>query len=1080
MATVSIVEVILRARDEASRVLQGVGKEIEASAGALKTVGAVSAGAGLAIGGALGAAVKAASGFESQMSGVKAVMSPAEVQEFGGALEQLALRLGKDTAFSATAAAQGIEELVKAGVPAKLVLQGAGEAALALAAAGGVSLPKAAEVASNALNAFKIPADQMGRAVNTLAGAANASASDIGELQFGMQAASAVAATVGLTLEDTAGTLALLSNNALKGSDAGTSLKTMLMNLQPGTKAQNAEFSRLGITTLQTEKAFGVLANMVENDANAMKAWERHTKAGTGTLDNLYKVAGNFALVDKDVDFNKWAFDAGFMGNQFFDASGKAKSMSDISGVLAGSLEGMTEQQKLASLEIMFGSDAVRAAAILSREGAEGFDTMTAAIAKVEAGDVAKTRLDNLAGATEAMKGSLETAAIEIGNRIIPTVRILVEQVTGLLNRFLELPGPVKDAIVVAGVIAAALLTLGGTIALFLPVVLGLGGAFAAVAALTMTTLVPALAALWTALLGPLGLAIAAVVIAVGLLYLAWQSNFGGIQEIVATAWKSIRGVFALLGGALSAFGETILPDLQRAWEAVTNRVSAVWAWLMGDVGTSLEGFRGTWEAIWGVIALVVGAVWDNIAAVVGALWEVVQGIVLAGLKVLQGDWAGAWQALADHLGAAGNIIAGRVNELVGGVKDLLNKFLATLPEVGAKLPALLVEGIDRASGGLITSVRRLVGDVAALLPHSLAEEGPLSRPTRWTDVLLGDLPQVSDSVIAAIGDAVEDMELEWDSLLQRFRTNRQGMATELDTLVADFQEQVPLITAAVSDIADEPDSLLRRFRSVRVTLSEELDTLAADFAEQVTPVTAAVADIADEPDSLLRRFRAVRADMGTELVALSTDFSAQVAPVTKAVADIDTAADSLLSQFRTNRQGLSGEWAQLSTDVATSVTAQAGSLTALAAAEANHAAILTAARREPYRPTTGSPVTGGTPTTGGTANAQPAAGGMLRSWMETRNGKKGEVQEYSWGQKWIPYFALGGIVPGPLNAPTLAVVHGGERITPAGRGGAASGTGNTYVYQQNAPVYGIDNLEEEVTRLMIRAEQRGRVQVSR
>ncbi|WP_009968701.1 phage tail tape measure protein, partial [Bacillus subtilis] len=63
------------------------------------------------------------------------------------------------------------------------------------------------------------------------------SATDVGELKYGLSMVSAVASGVGLSFRDTSTALAAFAQNGLKGSDAGTSLKTMLLNLSPHTKA---------------------------------------------------------------------------------------------------------------------------------------------------------------------------------------------------------------------------------------------------------------------------------------------------------------------------------------------------------------------------------------------------------------------------------------------------------------------------------------------------------------------------------------------------------------------------------------------------------------------------------------------------------------------------------------------------------------------------------------------------------------------------------------------------------------------------------------------------------------------------
>jgi TP901 family phage tail tape measure protein len=101
-------------------------------------------------------------------------------------LTDLAMEMGKKTAFSSAEAAQGIEELVKAGVSVTDILNGGLEGALNLAIAGNINLADAAEIASTALNAFKDDNLSVAQAADILAGAANASATDVGELKYGL------------------------------------------------------------------------------------------------------------------------------------------------------------------------------------------------------------------------------------------------------------------------------------------------------------------------------------------------------------------------------------------------------------------------------------------------------------------------------------------------------------------------------------------------------------------------------------------------------------------------------------------------------------------------------------------------------------------------------------------------------------------------------------------------------------------------------------------------------------------------------------------------------------------------------
>jgi TP901 family phage tail tape measure protein len=203
------------ARSEMSRTSQSanrVSKDIK-----LIHKAALGMGAALAVG--VGAAVKTAADFEQAMANVKAV-SGASASEMDQ-LSQAARDFAETSQYNAVQIAGGMEELIKAGLTTSQVIGGGLKGALDLAAAGGISLKDAAEIASTALNAFKKDSLSVSDAANLLAGAANASATDVGELKYGLSMVSAVASGMGATFKDTATTLALFAQNGLKGSDAG-------------------------------------------------------------------------------------------------------------------------------------------------------------------------------------------------------------------------------------------------------------------------------------------------------------------------------------------------------------------------------------------------------------------------------------------------------------------------------------------------------------------------------------------------------------------------------------------------------------------------------------------------------------------------------------------------------------------------------------------------------------------------------------------------------------------------------------------------------------------------------------------
>ena len=108
--------------------------------------------------------------------------------------------------------------------------------------------PRPPTIQSAALNAYSLDAAQAGRVSDVLANAANAAAGEISDFARGLAQASAVAAATGISLEDTAATLGILANNGIKGSDAGTLLKSALLALQSPSKQAAKAMDELGVS----------------------------------------------------------------------------------------------------------------------------------------------------------------------------------------------------------------------------------------------------------------------------------------------------------------------------------------------------------------------------------------------------------------------------------------------------------------------------------------------------------------------------------------------------------------------------------------------------------------------------------------------------------------------------------------------------------------------------------------------------------------------------------------------------------------------------------------------------------------
>ena len=194
---------------------------------------------------AVGNAVRDYADWEGSLNSLRAV-SGAAGKEFE-AMREKALKLGVDTVFSTKEATDGMVELARAGMDTKEVMASI-DGTLNLAAAGQISVARAAEVTSDTLNMFALKAGESGRIADIMAVAANASSISVNQLAESMSYAGAVGHGYGQTVEDVAAAIAILGNAGIKGSSAGTGLAAMMNRLAaPSSKDAVKYIAQLGL-----------------------------------------------------------------------------------------------------------------------------------------------------------------------------------------------------------------------------------------------------------------------------------------------------------------------------------------------------------------------------------------------------------------------------------------------------------------------------------------------------------------------------------------------------------------------------------------------------------------------------------------------------------------------------------------------------------------------------------------------------------------------------------------------------------------------------------------------------------------
>jgi TP901 family phage tail tape measure protein len=665
-------------------------------------------GVGLLAAAGFGVAVVSAAKFEEQLSRFKAVTdTPTKSME---AIRQKALQLGRDSAFGAMEVVQGFVELGKAGLTAQDILAGVGDAAVNLAGAGELDMARSTEILVNAMRTFKIPAEGATHIADRLAGAANASTSEVDDLAVSLRYAGPVAAAAGVSFDDLSTVLAVFANVGIKGSTAGTTLRGVILGLVAPTTKGAATMKELGITT----------------DGGA---------------------------------------------NSLVDATGKIKPLGDVFQILQDKTKGLSASQRISALNAIFQRRALAGAVEAALQGKDGFAAMNKQIGNVTAHQVLKTKLDNLAGSFKILKSSIETLLISAGSPIQKTLKKWVDGFREVINWIAKLSPKTLSLITNILGIAAVILIVGGSflwvVGKILQMYRVIKDLIAAVKLFTAAMKVLGL----SFLTNPVFLIIAGLVLLAIAFYLLYtrvkgfrefiDATWQFIQKGAKAFWKFLEPILGAVADAFVAMWEVIQPPVKALVKFFTDEVepklskifktisdnwrlfatvfggpigiiiahfetlkdivltvfnfivdnwktlaAIVFLPLLGPIGLiigALKLFGASWSDIWnGIVGLVKGAMdiltpfwdvvagtfilpilkeaWTQVKETISGVLSIISGLIDIFVGVFTGNWSEAWQGLKDVVSGVWRVILAVVRGAFGQILALFRTGLKLIP----------------------------------------------------------------------------------------------------------------------------------------------------------------------------------------------------------------------------------------------------------------------------------------------------------------------------------------------------------------------------------------------------------------
>lgn len=703
-------------------------QEIAAKGEKLKTVGDSVTNVGekfmpatAAVVGLGAAAVKTAADFDSGMSKVAAI-SGATGDDLQ-ALRDKAREMGSKTKFSASEAAEAMEYMAMAGWKTTDMLGGI-EGIMNLAAASGESLATTSDIVTDALTAFGLKADDAGHFSDVLAAASSNANTNVCMMGETFKYAAPIAGALGFSVEDTAEAIGLMANAGIKGSQAGTSLRTIMNNLAGEVKICG---SALGEVTIQTTNADGSMRDLSAILADCRGAFsqlsESEQAAAAEALVGKNAMSGFLALMNaapEDIDKLSGAIE---------NCDGKSAEMAaTMQDNLAGQLTILKSQ--LEELAISFGEilmPAIRS--IVS--GIQGF-------------------VDKLNSMDETTK------------RVIVTIALVVAAI-----------GPV---LIVVGKIISAVGTIMTIVPKVAAAIKAVKGAFAGLNAVMAANPIILVIA-----------AIAALVAAFIYLWNTsdefrqfWIDLWENIKAVAIAVWEAISTFFSQAWEAIKSTAETVWNGIKDfftgLWEGITTLFTTVVTAIATFLSSAWTGIQTTATTVWNAIKGFIDGIWNGIktaitsvaTAIGSAISNAWNGIKNTVTNLSNGAKTAATTAFNDMKSAisstVGNItgaISSGFNSAVSFIKGLAGQAFSW----GSDIIGNIVNGIRSMIGRVKDAASSVASAIRSFLHFSVPDEGPLADFESWMPDFMSGLAKGIDrskgTVEKAIAQVADLMNLK-------------------------------------------------------------------------------------------------------------------------------------------------------------------------------------------------------------------------------------------------------------------------------------------------------------------------------
>ena len=685
-------------------------------------------------------AVKTAADFDSAMSKVAAV-SGATGKDLD-ALRDKAREMGSKTKFSASEAAEAMNYMAMAGWKTEDMLSGI-EGVMNLAAASGDDLATTSDIVTDALTAFGLSAKDSGHFADILAAASSNANTNVSMMGETFKYCAPIAGALGFSAEDTAEAIGLMANAGIKGSQAGTALRTIMNNLSGDVKICGSSIGEVTVATTNADGSMRDLSDILADCRTAFAGLSESEKAAAAeSLVGKNAMSGFLALMNAgEGDINK-------LSSAIENCDGCAAGMADT---MNNNLEGQLTilKSQLQELAISFGEmlmPAIRTIVGWIQKFVDWLNSMDEGTRKVI---ITIALVAAAIGPVLIIVGKVISAVGTIMT-LVPKLMGIINAAKGVFAAFNAVCAANPYVLIIAAIVAlvAAFIYLWNNCEEFRQFWIDLWEGIKEIAIAVWEALKAFFQAAWEA--------IKTTAITV------WNA----IKDFFTGLWEGIKNIFTTVVNAISTF-------LTNAWNAIKNTVTTVfnaiktffttiWNGIKSVITTVVTAISTFLTTAWNGIKTAITTVLNAIKTVVTTVWNGIKNTITTIVNGIKNAVTTAWNNIKSAVSTAANAIKNAVsnafNAMLNGIKNVCGniygavksgfdkainfvKNLATQAfQWGADFIGGIVNGIKSMIGKVGDAVSSVADKIKSFLHFSVPDEGPLTDYESWMPDFIGGL----------------------------------------------------------------------------------------------------------------------------------------------------------------------------------------------------------------------------------------------------------------------------------------------------------------------------------------------------